>query len=165
MVRGRARFSVQSCKPVQQKGEGKPEKMLPAQPAKRISTSVFHFDSGFKENRLRVKSRARKCADAASMFAQPRSNSRSRDHIALEGETRLSRADPSLRCKCTNVEKRLRRRAISMAYLYGMANLAQHYGSEAAAGFQNVLVHPGIVFTDPSGALARLQIARAYALA
>jgi eukaryotic-like serine/threonine-protein kinase len=51
------------------------------------------------------------------------------------------------------------------AYLRGMAYLAQRHGSEAAAEFQKVLDHPGIVFTDPVGALARLQMARAYTLA
>jgi hypothetical protein len=71
MVAGQARFSEQSCKPVQQKGEGKPEKMLPAQPAKKNSTSLFHFDSGFKENRLQAKSRARNVLMRPLWFAQP----------------------------------------------------------------------------------------------
>jgi eukaryotic-like serine/threonine-protein kinase len=50
------------------------------------------------------------------------------------------------------------------AYLRGMAYLAQRRGTEAAAEFQKVLVHPSIVFTDPVGALAHLQLGRAYAL-
>ena len=37
-------------------------------------------------------------------------------------------------------------------------------GAEAAAEFQKVLDHPGVVFADPIGALAHLQLGRAYAL-
>ena len=49
-------------------------------------------------------------------------------------------------------------------YLRGVALLAQGHGFEAEAEFQKMLIHPGIVFTDPAGALAHLQRARAYAL-
>jgi DNA-binding winged helix-turn-helix (wHTH) protein/tetratricopeptide (TPR) repeat protein len=49
-------------------------------------------------------------------------------------------------------------------YLRGTALLAQGHGAEAEMEFQKVLSHPGIVFTDPAGALTRLQRARAYAL-
>ena len=35
-------------------------------------------------------------------------------------------------------------------------------GREAAAEFQKVLDHRGIVFADPIGALAHLQLGRAY---
>ena len=51
------------------------------------------------------------------------------------------------------------------AYLRGLAYLMQRHSAEAAAEFRKVLAHPGIVFTDPVGVLARLQMARAYALA
>jgi hypothetical protein len=37
--------------------------------------------------------------------------------------------------------------------------------SEAAAEFQKILDHRGVVITDPIGALARLQLGRAYAMA
>jgi eukaryotic-like serine/threonine-protein kinase len=50
-------------------------------------------------------------------------------------------------------------------YFRGMAYLAAPQGPEAAAEFQKVLNHPAIVFSDPSGALAHLQMGRAYALA
>jgi hypothetical protein len=39
-----------------------------------------------------------------------------------------------------------------------------HRGPEAAAQFQKILDHPGIVFADPVGAVARLQLARALVL-
>ena len=49
-------------------------------------------------------------------------------------------------------------------YVRGEAYLALHQGTQAAAEFQKILDHPGIIFSDPVGALARLQIARAYAM-
>jgi predicted Zn-dependent protease len=49
-------------------------------------------------------------------------------------------------------------------YVRGEAYLALHQGVEAAAEFQKILDHPGIAASDPVGALARLQIGRAYAM-
>jgi eukaryotic-like serine/threonine-protein kinase len=42
--------------------------------------------------------------------------------------------------------------------------VAAHQGSAAAAEFQKILDHPGVVLNDPIGALAHLGLARAYAL-
>lgn len=50
------------------------------------------------------------------------------------------------------------------AYQRGLAYLANHHGKEAAAEFQNILDHPGSVVNSPIGALAHLQLGRAYAL-
>jgi eukaryotic-like serine/threonine-protein kinase len=50
------------------------------------------------------------------------------------------------------------------AYVRGLAYLASHKGAEAAAEFQKILDHRGTVICDPIGALARLQLGRAYAL-
>ena len=50
------------------------------------------------------------------------------------------------------------------AYLRGEVFLVAHQGREAAAEFQKILDHPGIVLNSPLGALAHLQIGRAYAL-
>jgi hypothetical protein len=50
------------------------------------------------------------------------------------------------------------------AYLRGEAYLAEHRGREAAAGFQKIIDHPGVTLAGPIGALARLEIARSYAL-
>jgi DNA-binding winged helix-turn-helix (wHTH) protein/predicted Zn-dependent protease len=50
------------------------------------------------------------------------------------------------------------------AYVRGLAYLAAHQGREAAVEFQKILAHRGIVLTDPIGALAHLQLGRAYAL-
>jgi serine/threonine protein kinase/tetratricopeptide (TPR) repeat protein len=49
-------------------------------------------------------------------------------------------------------------------YVRGQAYLAAHQGAEAAAEFQKILDHPGIVISDPIGALAHLQLGRAYAI-
>ena len=50
-------------------------------------------------------------------------------------------------------------------YLRGQAYLAAHQGREAAAEFQKLLDRRGIVGNFPPGALAHLQIGRAYAMA
>jgi len=50
-------------------------------------------------------------------------------------------------------------------YVRGEAYMAAHKGAEAAAEFQKILDHRGIVVSDPVGALARLEIGRAFALA
>jgi tetratricopeptide (TPR) repeat protein len=47
----------------------------------------------------------------------------------------------------------------------GEALLAARHGTEAAAQFQKILDHRGLVSADPIGALAHLQLGRAYALA
>jgi eukaryotic-like serine/threonine-protein kinase len=47
-------------------------------------------------------------------------------------------------------------------YVRGEAYLAAHQGSEAAAEFQKILDHRGIVLNEPIGALAHLQLGRAY---
>jgi hypothetical protein len=46
----------------------------------------------------------------------------------------------------------------------GEAYLAAHHGAEAAAEFQKIIDHRGIVILDPEGALAYLQLGRAQAL-
>ena len=50
------------------------------------------------------------------------------------------------------------------AYVRGEALLAAHRYAEAAAEFQKILDHRGIVGADPIGALAHLQLGRAFAL-
>ena len=51
------------------------------------------------------------------------------------------------------------------AYVRGVAYLAARRGPEAAAEFDKILDHRGAVISDPIGALAHMQIGRAYALA
>jgi eukaryotic-like serine/threonine-protein kinase len=50
------------------------------------------------------------------------------------------------------------------AYVRGKALLAAHRYAEAAAEFQKLLDHRGIVGADPIGALAHLQLGRAFVL-
>jgi predicted Zn-dependent protease len=50
------------------------------------------------------------------------------------------------------------------AYLRGQAYLLAHNGTAAAAEFQKLLDHRGIVVNFVTGALARLQLGRAYAM-
>ena len=50
------------------------------------------------------------------------------------------------------------------AYVRGEALVAGHRYAEAAAEFQKILDHRGIVGLDPIGALAHLQLGRAFAL-
>ena len=50
-------------------------------------------------------------------------------------------------------------------YVRGLAYLAEHNGNSAAGEFQRILDHRGIVLNLPLGALAHLQLGRAYAMA
>ena len=49
-------------------------------------------------------------------------------------------------------------------YFRGQAYLAAHQAGEAAAEFQKIFDHPGVVLSEPIGPLARLGLGRAYAL-
>jgi len=50
------------------------------------------------------------------------------------------------------------------AYFRGEIYLADGQDSNSVAEFQKVLAHPGIIFSDPVGALAHLELGRAYSL-
>jgi eukaryotic-like serine/threonine-protein kinase len=54
--------------------------------------------------------------------------------------------------------------ALYPVYMRGEAYLTAHRGGEAAAEFQKIVDHRGIVVNDAIGALAHLQIGRAYAM-
>lgn len=49
-------------------------------------------------------------------------------------------------------------------YLRGTTYLAAKQGAEAAAEFQKILDHPGVTRSEPIGALARLELGRAFTL-
>jgi tetratricopeptide (TPR) repeat protein len=55
-------------------------------------------------------------------------------------------------------------RCLYPAYVRGQAYLATRNGSSAAAEFQKILDHRGLVVSCETGVLARLGLARAYAL-
>jgi hypothetical protein len=54
--------------------------------------------------------------------------------------------------------------ALYPVYVRGQVYLAASRPAEAAAEFRKILDHRGIVVNDPIGALAHLQLGRAYAL-
>jgi hypothetical protein len=54
--------------------------------------------------------------------------------------------------------------ALYPVYVRGLAYLAARQGTQAAAEFQKILDHRGIVASDPIGALARLQLGRALVI-
>jgi tetratricopeptide (TPR) repeat protein len=54
--------------------------------------------------------------------------------------------------------------AMYPVYVRGQAFLAEGRGTEAAKEFQKILDHRGVVASDPVGALARLELGRAYML-
>jgi DNA-binding winged helix-turn-helix (wHTH) protein/tetratricopeptide (TPR) repeat protein len=54
--------------------------------------------------------------------------------------------------------------ALYPIYVRGQAYLAASQGAEAAAEFQKILDHRGVVVSDPIAALTDLQLGRAYAL-
>jgi tetratricopeptide (TPR) repeat protein len=55
--------------------------------------------------------------------------------------------------------------ALYPVYARGEAFLAARQAIEAAAEFQKIIDHPGVVVNDPIGAMAHLQLARAQVLA
>jgi serine/threonine protein kinase/tetratricopeptide (TPR) repeat protein len=55
--------------------------------------------------------------------------------------------------------------AMYPTYVRGMAYLELRRAAEAAAEFQKILDHPGVVLEDPMGTLARLQLARTWTMA
>jgi serine/threonine protein kinase/tetratricopeptide (TPR) repeat protein len=54
--------------------------------------------------------------------------------------------------------------AMYPVFLRGESYLAAHQGTEAAAEFQKILDHPGVVLNQPIAALAHLGLAHAYVL-
>jgi eukaryotic-like serine/threonine-protein kinase len=54
--------------------------------------------------------------------------------------------------------------ALYPVYVRGEAYLATRHGSDAATEFQKILHHRGVVLNEPIGALAHLQMGRAYAM-
>ncbi|HYR90388.1 MAG TPA: protein kinase [Terriglobia bacterium] len=55
--------------------------------------------------------------------------------------------------------------ALYPIYVRGQAYLAMNQGAQAAAEFDKILSRRGIVYNDPVGAVARLQLGRAYLVA
>ena len=85
----------------------------------------------------------------------------------IHAQLALNRNDPR-----TSIEVLQRARAyelagadsLASAFMRGNAYLTSHRSGEAAAEFQRILDHPGVVGSAPWGALAHIGLARAYAL-
>jgi serine/threonine protein kinase/tetratricopeptide (TPR) repeat protein len=84
----------------------------------------------------------------------------------LHAQLALSRNDPSKAIELLQAAAptELGIGSLYPAYLRGQAYLALHQGTEAAAEFQKILDHRGRMGPDLLGALAHLQIGRAYAM-
>jgi hypothetical protein len=80
----------------------------------------------------------------------------------------LERKDPNraveLLKQASAIELGLIGAPLAPAYVRGQAYLALGDGNRAAAEFQKYIDHPGLAINFPWGALARLGLARAYAL-
>jgi eukaryotic-like serine/threonine-protein kinase len=91
----------------------------------------------------------------------------------LRAQLALNRSDPAKAIEAleiatpfelsevTNPQSRL---PLYPAFVRGTAYLATHHGGEAISEFQKILDHSGLVWNSPIGALAHLQLGRAYAL-
>ena len=87
----------------------------------------------------------------------------------IHAQLALARNDPSEAIEALKVNAPYELGDLSFVRLYpvyvqGEAYLAAHRGAEAAAEFQKILDHRGVVLNEPIGALAHLQLGRAYAL-
>ena len=78
----------------------------------------------------------------------------------------LNRSEPSnaIELLQTAIPYELGAGNLCPAYVRGEAYLATRQGRQAAVEFQKILDHRGIVVSEPIGALAHLQLGRAYAL-
>ena len=84
----------------------------------------------------------------------------------IQARIALSRSDPAKAIEFLQAAApyELGMGSLYPAYRRGEAYLVAHRGSEAAAEFQKILDHRGIVGNGLIGALAHLQIGRAYAM-
>jgi tetratricopeptide (TPR) repeat protein len=92
---------------------------------------------------------------------------------AIQAQLELNRKDPAAAIDRLEASTRIDLGQIQFinnisclypVYIRGQAYLAAGKGSEAAAEFQKIVDHNGIVWNCWTGALARLGLARAYAL-
>jgi tetratricopeptide (TPR) repeat protein len=92
---------------------------------------------------------------------------------AIQAQLELNRKDPAAAIDRLEASTRIDLGQIQFinnisclypVYIRGQAYLAAGKGSEAAAEFQKIVDHNGIVWNCWTGALARLGLARAYAV-
>lgn len=85
---------------------------------------------------------------------------------AIRAAISLQRKDPNRAVELLQVTSaaELGPQGLFTIYLRGEAYLMLHHGDRAAAEFQKFIDHRGMVRNSPTGALARLGLARAYAM-
>jgi len=99
------------------------------------------------------------------------------DAILNRIPTSLARVNPELPSKLDEIINKALEKDRKLRYQHaseiradlqrlrrGEAYLGAHQGSDAAAEFQKILDHRGVVLDEPIGALSHLQIGRAYAM-
>jgi tetratricopeptide (TPR) repeat protein len=82
----------------------------------------------------------------------------------IEAQIALATKKPAEAIERLREAEPLEARSCNYSYERGEAHLAAGQGSAAAAAFQQILDHPGLVRNCLPGALAHLQIGRAYAM-
>ncbi|HYL82631.1 MAG TPA: protein kinase [Candidatus Angelobacter sp.] len=82
----------------------------------------------------------------------------------IEAQIALAVKKPAEAIEPLREAEPLEARSCNYSYERGEAYLAAGHGNEAAAAFQQILDHPGLVRNCLPGALAHLGLARAYAL-
>jgi serine/threonine protein kinase len=149
--------------------------MEDATAAKKDAAAALAVDSSFttRMQAAYVLARAADTAHAESMAAElakarPTATLANKYELPVIGATAdLDRNNPAKAVEALRdvapYDLAARQRLLS-AYTRGRALLANHQGTEAAAEFQKVSDHSGIVQNGFIGAAARLGLARAYAL-
>src|ERR1700722_11478626 len=149
--------------------------MEDAAAAKKDAAAALAMDSSFstKLQVAYVLARAGDAARAESMAAEltkarPTATLANKYDLPVIGATiDLDRGNPAKAVDTLRdvvpYDLAFRQRLLS-TYTRGRALLANHQGNEAAAEFQKISDHSGIVMNGFVGALARLGLARAYAL-
>jgi eukaryotic-like serine/threonine-protein kinase len=143
--------------------------------AKRVATAALALDSsiGVKERvafafaRAGDSARAQSLADEVAKAFPTGTVVNKFELPAIRAAIELDRNNPAKALEILQPVEPYdlsNARGMWSAYERGRANLALHKGADAAADFQKVIDHPGVVHTTITGALSRLGLARAYAL-
>jgi eukaryotic-like serine/threonine-protein kinase len=82
----------------------------------------------------------------------------------LHGQLALARNNPSKAIEALREAAPYELGNVAVPLFPVYVRLTAHRGAEAAAEFQKILDHRGVVGNDPIGALAHIQLGRAYAM-
>ena len=116
----------------------------------------------------RRRRRPRRIARRRTSQAKPREHPHQRlDLPAIRATIEIGRNNPAKAIDLLQIAEQYdlaNGRGMRTTYQRAHAFLALHKSSEAAAEFQKIVDHPGVVVNAITGALAKLGLARAYAL-